>query len=78
MDIKKFKENKSVNNDHLVDKGYFVKNEKSSFIRQGKTGGWREMIPENMNEEMNKWFLERVKEIPDFEIPECWKIAMDL
>ncbi|XP_044758929.1 uncharacterized protein LOC123316773 [Coccinella septempunctata] len=78
VDIKKFRENKSLNNDHLVDAGLYVKNDDFSFIRKGKTGGWREIFTQEMNEEINKWFLEHVKEMPDFEIPECWKIAMDL
>ncbi|XP_045478185.1 sulfotransferase 1C4-like [Harmonia axyridis] len=78
IDIKKFRENKSVNNDHLVASGLYVKNDQFSFIRKGKTGGWREMFSKEMNEEINQWFLEKIKDMPDFKIPECWKEAMDL
>lgn len=62
----------------MVDLGVYVKNDTASFIRQGKTGGWRDIFSKELNAEINEWFLKKVEEIPDFEIPECWKTAMDL
>ncbi|XP_045478183.1 sulfotransferase 1C2-like [Harmonia axyridis] len=78
VSVDNFKKNKSVNNDHMVNKGVFVKNEEFSFIRKGGSGGWREKFSKEMNDDFNEWIRTSLKEIPGFEIPECWRKAMDL
>ncbi|KAK9883768.1 hypothetical protein WA026_001955 [Henosepilachna vigintioctopunctata] len=78
ISVENFRNNKSLNNDHLVDAGVYIKSGKRSFIGEGKVGRWREIFPESMNEEVDEWIRSCLNEIPDFEIPECWKQAMDL
>ncbi|KAL3272502.1 hypothetical protein HHI36_013978 [Cryptolaemus montrouzieri] len=78
IDIDNFKKNKSLNNDHLVESGFFGKDDKSSFIRQGKDGGWRNDIPEELVAEIDHWIKNNFQSIPDVDIIEQWKLAMDL
>ncbi|CAK1581653.1 unnamed protein product [Parnassius mnemosyne] len=55
-----FKKNKSVNLDNM--KGTGLWNEKESFIRKGKVGGWRDYFDEKMTEQAQRWIDENLRD----------------
>ncbi|CAK1581636.1 unnamed protein product [Parnassius mnemosyne] len=60
LKIDNFKKNKSVNYDNL--KGIGLLNEKESFIRKGKVGGWRDYFDEKMTEQAQRWIEENLRD----------------
>lgn len=68
LSIVKFKENKSVNWDHLVQLGA-VKDKK--FIRKGKVGGWKEFFDEKQEKEFDQVVEEKLKGM-DFRFPNVY------
>ncbi|CAK1581629.1 unnamed protein product [Parnassius mnemosyne] len=60
VNIDNFKKNKSVNFDNL--KGTGLLNEKESFIRKGKVGGWRDYFDEEMTEQAQRWIEENLRD----------------
>ncbi|XP_072943485.1 sulfotransferase 1E1-like [Epargyreus clarus] len=53
-----FKNNTSVNNAEWKERGIT----KGSFIRKGKTGGWRDYFDEEMTQQANRWIEENLRD----------------
>lgn len=68
LSIVKFKENKSVNWDHLVQLG-MVKDK--NFIRKGKVGGWKDLFDEKQEKEFDQVVEEKLKGM-DFRFPNVY------
>ncbi|CAD0196950.1 unnamed protein product [Chrysodeixis includens] len=60
LDIKNFKKNKSVNNEELKDSALF--DPKESFIRKGKSGGWRDYFDEEMTQQAERWIADNLRD----------------
>ncbi|KAM3963077.1 sulfotransferase 1A1-like [Aphomia sociella] len=56
LHIDNFRRNKSVNYDFLKDIGLWDKG--GQFIRNGKTGGWRDYFDEEMKQQAERWIKE--------------------
>lgn len=62
LKFENFKNNKSVNISVLRDLGFF--NEKGeSFVRKGKSGGWKDYFSEEQVKEVEEWVREKQKDI---------------
>ncbi|KAJ8939807.1 hypothetical protein NQ318_012807 [Aromia moschata] len=60
LKIENFRNNSSVNFDLLKNLGILVDNEES-FVRRGKTGGWRNYFDEKLNDRADKWIALNLK-----------------
>ncbi|CAG9856751.1 unnamed protein product [Phyllotreta striolata] len=58
--IDNFKNNKSVNKSDLRDLGILLSNEES-FIRTGKSGGWRSYFDDELNREADEWIQKNLR-----------------
>ncbi|KAJ8959745.1 hypothetical protein NQ314_006173 [Rhamnusium bicolor] len=60
LSIEKFKKNKSVNCEHLNDLG--IASNEVTFIRSGKSGGWRKYFVGDLEREADEWIKENLKD----------------
>ncbi|CAK1581641.1 unnamed protein product [Parnassius mnemosyne] len=60
LKIDNFRKNKAINYDNLKFTGLF--NDKESFIRKGKVGGWRDYFDEEMTEQAQRWIDENLRD----------------
>lgn len=60
LDIKNFRNNASVNFDLLTNIGVSVKGEQA-FIRQGKSGSWKEKFDNELNARADAWILKNIE-----------------
>ncbi|XP_075992913.1 uncharacterized protein LOC142987859 [Anticarsia gemmatalis] len=60
LNIKNFKNNKSVNFQELRDLGMLADNE--SFVRKGKAGGWRDYFDEEMTQQAEQWIADNLRD----------------
>ncbi|KAH9635327.1 hypothetical protein HF086_017893 [Spodoptera exigua] len=60
LSIDNFKNNKSVNYEDLREVGVLAKGE--TFIRKGKSGGWRDHFDEEMTKQAEKWIEDNLKD----------------
>ncbi|CAH0701634.1 unnamed protein product [Spodoptera exigua] len=60
LSIDNFKNNKSVNYEDLREVGVLAKGE--TFIRKGKSGGWRDHFDEEMTQQAEKWIEDNLKD----------------
>ncbi|KAH9635328.1 hypothetical protein HF086_017894 [Spodoptera exigua] len=60
LSIENFKQNKSVNFEEMRDMGVLAKGE--TFIRKGKSGGWRDYFDEEMTQQAERWIEENLKD----------------
>ncbi|XP_047988801.1 sulfotransferase 1C4-like [Leguminivora glycinivorella] len=68
VDIKNFKKNESVNPSWMTKMNGTVENN-NNFIREGKTGGWREHFDEEMTAQAERWLRENLAD-SDLRFPE--------
>lgn len=60
MKIENFKSNPAVNSDILKELG-IIRNIENGFIRSGKTGSWKDDISGEINEDIDCWIEENLK-----------------
>ncbi|CAK1581650.1 unnamed protein product [Parnassius mnemosyne] len=60
LKIDNFKKNKAINYNNLMSTGLL--NDKESFIRKGKVGGWRDYFDEEMTEQAQRWIDENLRD----------------
>ncbi|PZC81680.1 hypothetical protein B5X24_HaOG212124 [Helicoverpa armigera] len=60
LNIKNFKNNKSVNFEDTRDVGLLASDE--TFIRKGKAGGWRDHFDEEMTQQAERWMEENLRD----------------
>ncbi|XP_022819757.1 estrogen sulfotransferase-like [Spodoptera litura] len=60
LSIENFKNNKSVNFEEMREIGVLAKGE--TFIRKGKSGGWRDYFDEEMTQQAERWIEENLKD----------------
>ncbi|CAK1581628.1 unnamed protein product [Parnassius mnemosyne] len=60
LHIDNFKKNSSVNMDEMKELNMFLPNE--TFVRKGKTGGWREYFDNEMAQEAERWITDNLKD----------------
>lgn len=68
LDIRNFKNNKSVNSDILKDLGV-IKRDEAGFVRNGGNGGWKSYFTAELNERADRW-IERNLAGTDIRFPE--------
>ncbi|CAH2073442.1 unnamed protein product, partial [Iphiclides podalirius] len=61
LSIENFKNNKSVNYDVMKELGILI-SDGQSFIRKGKTGGWRDYFDEEMTQQADRWIAENLSD----------------
>ncbi|KAL4714558.1 hypothetical protein ACJJTC_006604 [Scirpophaga incertulas] len=59
LTFENFKKNKSVNYEFMKDLNIFSKDE--SFVRKGKSGGWREQFDDEMKQQAERWIQEGLR-----------------
>ncbi|CAG4988474.1 unnamed protein product [Parnassius apollo] len=60
LHFENFKNNPSVNMDEMKELHWLNPNE--TFIRKGKTGGWREYFDDEMTQEAERWITDNLKD----------------
>ncbi|KAJ8722512.1 hypothetical protein PYW07_003692 [Mythimna separata] len=60
LSFESFKNNKSVNYEHLRELGILEKSE--SMIRKGKTGGWRDYFDDEMAQQAEQWIEDNLRD----------------
>lgn len=60
LSIENFKKNKSVNFEEMRELGLLATNE--SFVRKGKTGGWRDYFDEEMTQQAEQWINDSLRD----------------
>ncbi|KAJ8725834.1 hypothetical protein PYW08_004017 [Mythimna loreyi] len=60
LSFENFKNNKSVNYEHLRELGVLAKGE--SMIRKGKTGGWRAYFDDEMTQQAERWIEDNLRD----------------
>ncbi|XP_050345432.1 sulfotransferase 1B1-like [Nymphalis io] len=67
LSIENFKVNKSVNYDVMRELGILIPGQ-ATFIRNGKSGGWRDYFDDEMRAEAEKWIADNLRDT-DFRFP---------
>nr|XP_026494933.1 sulfotransferase family cytosolic 1B member 1 [Vanessa tameamea] len=67
LSIENFKVNKSVNYDVMRELGILIPGQ-ATFIRNGKTGGWRDYFDDETTAEADKWISDNLRDT-DFRFP---------
>ncbi|KAJ8725829.1 hypothetical protein PYW08_004012 [Mythimna loreyi] len=60
LSIENFKNNKSVNFEEMKNIGVLAKDE--TFIRKGKTGGWRDYFDDEMTQQAERWIEDNLRD----------------
>ncbi|RZC34037.1 Sulfotransfer 1 domain containing protein, partial [Asbolus verrucosus] len=61
LKIENFKKNKSVNGDVFKDLG-ITKSDEESFVRKGRSGGWRDYFVNELNSDADEWIENNLKQ----------------